>query len=149
MRAEIISHTLIYIGATVALIFTFTLPAPESSGGDVESYFFPQVMIVTIIILNTFSILSVIFKKLKSPEKNGIFSITKGNILRVVILITLMVSYIITLPIIGYAISTGLLLIGMMLIFGVKNYKILISIPIGVVGILYIVFDTLLSIPLP
>lgn len=149
MRSEILSHLVVYIIGIVVLIFTFTLPAPQSGGGDVGSYFFPQVMLITILILNTFSILVTVYKNFKSIGHVEKLSISKESVLRVSLLIILMIAYISFLPIIGYEISTGLLLILMMLIFGVKNYKILVLIPIVIVGILYIVFDTLLSIPLP
>lgn len=149
MKAEFTSHISVYFIAVVVLIFTFTLPAPQPVGADVGSYFFPQVLLITILVLNTLSVVRVIYNKVAFSKQVDSFKITKKNIIRVSLLVGLLGAYIILMPIIGYEITTGLFLILMMLMFGIRDYKILILIPIGVVGILYIVFDTLLSIPLP
>lgn len=151
MRGEWISHISVFIFAVATYIFTLILPSPLSvGGGDVGSYFFPKVIIFVILTLNSLSLIGLIKKGKKvvcnssvkqPPNKKGYY--------KVAVLISLMVVYIAMLPLVGYVVSTLFLLVLMMLIYNVVSYKLFVFIPIGVVSILFFVFESFLRIPLP
>jgi len=153
MRKEWISHGVIYVFTITGYVFANILKSPPSVGtGDVESYFFPKLILIVIAVLNTFSLIGTIKRSkhtVNDKESSINPSLTKSMYIKILVLILMMFGYVFMLPIVGYVVATSVLLVVMMLIYSVRSYKILISIPIGVVGVLFYVFNNLLKIPLP
>lgn len=58
-------------------------------------------------------------------------------------------SYCVALPFLGYFISSALYVLICNLLLGSKNIKLLLALPVGISGLISIIFSTLLSIPIP
>jgi len=65
------------------------------------------------------------------------------------IFIAIIAAYIISFPVIGYKLSTFILILILMYLLEVKKYQYFIAIPAGTLAFLFIVFEILLGVPLP
>ena len=99
-------------------------------------------------------------KEIKNKEKNNQISniavVEKGkNIsfdstaIRISLVFICIFLYVIIVQLIGYIISTYLLLIGLMIVMGVSHWKLIIFFPAIFVAMLYAIFKLGLNIPLP
>lgn len=68
------------------------------------------------------------------------------NIIIFVVMTTIAVSVIMTL---GYVITFGAYLIIMMYLLGIRNYKLLAGVPVGLILFLFLLFQMWLRVPLP
>lgn len=79
------------------------------------------------------------FKELLSKKENK-------NIIIFVIMTAIAVSVIMTL---GYVITFGGYLIIMMYLLGIRDYKLLVGVPVGLILFLFLLFQLWLRVPLP
>jgi len=105
----------------------------------------PRLYLVILIILSSIMIISLIrknkglvdFKNLNSPNK------------RVVLVLAVTAAYTFAISIVGFYLSTFLMMpISAMLLGGKKKYQIIMA-TVGVIGFIYLMFNVILDIRLP
>ncbi len=104
-----------------------------------EARIFPQVISIVLIILTTLYLT----KSLKMDTT------LKGNLQRVLGVSVLAILYIIFIPILGYFVTTPIIIFLIMFYLGMKNIKILILNPIISTLLIYFVFVKFFKIPVP
>ena len=104
-----------------------------------QARIFPQVIGVILIILTTMYLLRNI--KTNAP--------LKGNIIRVIGVGILAILYIIFTPIVGYFVTTPIIIFLIMYYLGMRDIKILILNPIISTILIYLVFVKFFKIPVP
>ncbi|AZR74475.1 hypothetical protein BBF96_14430 [Anoxybacter fermentans] len=127
------------------LVFWISKDFPTLQNGIGPSAF-PKILAGLLII---FSIV-LVFKAVRNESKRpAIFKgFTKGLKLILVVVIIL-ISYIKVIEILGFILSSSLLLFILMFIFGEKRKMVLTLVPIGFTVILYLAFKKLAMVPLP
>lgn len=73
----------------------------------------------------------------------------KPGILRVVVVIGMMFLYASLLDTVGFEICSAVFLLVSMLICGIRNWKVLVLVPLGTIAVVYIVFVEALSVSVP
>jgi hypothetical protein len=73
----------------------------------------------------------------------------KKGILRVVIVASTFVVYTVIIDFFGFLTPTFVFLVILMLIFGVRDWKVLVGISVAVPSVLYILVEKVLNFPLP
>jgi len=139
-------HSDIFIGIGIEAICAFFYFYGKKLPDAAQT--FPNILLFLIAFLSIFIIIEG-FKKTK--EMNGGKSIKdlSWNEIRYPLLCLLMsVVYYILFRYAGYFIATPLLLVGMMLFFGVKNWKPLVFIPVGYLIFTYVLFVMQLGVRL-
>jgi putative tricarboxylic transport membrane protein len=107
--------------------------------------FFPRIVVSGIIII---SILLIIQDILNKNEKIT-FAYKKADAIRVIFLVLVVAIYIFVMPIIGYLLSTMVTLAVVLCIFGLRNIKNLILIPVIYTLLSNYIFRALLRVGLP
>lgn len=72
-----------------------------------------------------------------------------GRVLPVLLGVAILVVYILALAFSGFIVSTPVMLVALLLAYGVRNWKVIASLSIGVTAVLYLVFYYMLGIQLP
>ncbi len=104
-----------------------------------EARIFPQVIGVILVILTTLYLL----RNIKTDEP------LKGNIIRVIGVGILAILYIIFTPLVGYFITTPIIIFLIMHYLGMRDLKILVLNPIISTILIYLVFVKFFKIPVP
>lgn len=148
MRGEFIANLVIHIFILVTIILTYTLPVSSpQGGGDIGAYAYPQLIAYIALILNLLVTINLLRNKSVSTKNKK--HLLDKNYSTTTLLLSLLVGYVAILPWVGYKMSTGILILLLMLLFKIREYKLLIFIPVGMVLVLYVIFENLLRVPLP
>lgn len=127
--------------------FYFVNQLPEVSANmDVGPAFFPKLIIWVIFVMNILFVLNQLFimKNAEEDEEE-----IKQSITRFFMIIILLIAYIFSWNIIDYKIATFLLLIAIMFMLSIREWKKLVIISAGFVLITYILFEVLLRVSMP
>jgi len=126
------------------LVFWFFVIPTQVAG--MREAIYPQSIIIWIAISSVLLIL----KSWKGASKKILHkSQNEKGIVRVIAIATLCLVYILMINFLGFFISSFVFLVILMLSFGIRDWKILITIPIIFLLFLYILFEKLLVFPLP
>lgn len=116
------------------------LPNPQPRGRG----FYPTILVIGIFFLATI----LLIRSLRGGTKVKI-ELEKQDAIRVLIALVSLVAYLLLLPVLGYIISTGLLLAILITLFGAKKKLQVAIISIATPGIIYFVFKTIFNVRLP
>jgi len=105
---------------------------------------FPRALIVLLIFCNSILLIKSFMNKSDSDRKFKI-----DNIKFVFMFVLLMFTYVILIGVIGYYVSTILFVGVTMKLFNINKVKSYLIVLFGFGMIIYIVFDTMLNVPLP
>lgn len=72
-----------------------------------------------------------------------------GRVLPVLLGVAILAVYILALAFLGFIVSTPVMLVALLLAYGVRNWKVIASLSIGVTAVIYLVFYYMLGIQLP
>lgn len=72
-----------------------------------------------------------------------------GNIKRIVIAMAMFFIYIVTIPWLGFYLSSSLFILALLLFRKVKNVYILVGVPVGSSVFIYLFFQKALNVPVP
>nr|WP_272899182.1 tripartite tricarboxylate transporter TctB family protein [Caldalkalibacillus salinus] len=126
------------------LMLYFVKELPEPTGAvELGPAFFPKLILYFIILLCILQILTITLSNHKQMSAGD------SNMGSVMLLIANMIGYVFGLEIIGYQLSTLIFISLLLALLGVRNYKILISVPLVSVLIIFVVFDWMLNVPMP
>jgi len=126
-----------YLAAIIFLYQTFNLQ-------QMESRIFPYIVLSLAIILNTV----LLVKSIKtSPDKREQYSFEGGN--RALYITAALLIYVIAIGFIGFYIATPVYLYLTMFMLGQRKQKVLIPVALITTLFVYVVFDLVLSMPIP
>lgn len=147
MMVRNISINLVFLALSIFMLFaSYQLPGSQSTV-ELGPGFYPRMIIFILIILNIIDIaIKIINDKKEQKEQGNLPAIAYGKLL---IMIIVMSSYILSLKFVDYRIATFLLVYIIMLIIDKNKYKQALFVAIGFVLTIYVIFDYLLRIPMP
>jgi len=143
LKKEIYFNLFLFAIGIAGLYFTYQIPDPGGSV-DLGASFFPKIILFTLLGLVSIQLLLTILDKIKNPMTQDRVFVPKAFIF-----IAIIAAYIISFPVIGYKLSTFILILILMYLLEVKKYQYFIAIPAGTLAFLFIVFEILLGVPLP
>lgn len=111
---------------------------------------YPFLILGLITVLNTILLITTIIKskKMSAEELDAVNTIRWSNIRHAMLTFIIIAAYVVIFDILGYFIATALLLVGMMLLLGVRDWKVLVFVPVGLLAVLYYFFVMKLHVPL-
>jgi len=108
-----------------------------------EAAYFPKLFSVVLGILAILLLISALYRK------NSESAITRVNYANTIYIVLGLIAYALVLKVLGYIISTGLLVLYVIYVLGYRKIKYMIL--VSVIGVLfaYVVFGIFLNVPLP
>ncbi|MFD1206217.1 MULTISPECIES: tripartite tricarboxylate transporter TctB family protein [Sporosarcina] len=122
--------------------YFLTLDFPDRNTMEVGAAFLPRIYCGLLIIFGLILFIQGILDKEKSEKQ----WMTIGYAL---ISMVIVLAYILAMPFIGFYISTALVIFGLLFFSKVRRVATLISVPLGAVLFVYIVFELLLKVSIP
>jgi cell division protein FtsW (lipid II flippase) len=115
---------------------------PELKNNELGPAFLPRIYCGLLIIFGLILFIQGLLDKNKEAEKVKTF----GYALMSMVIVFL---YILVLPYIGFYISTVFAMLGLLLFSKVRRVLLLVSVPIGAVLFVYLVFELMLKVQIP
>lgn len=140
MKGEGIVNVVMLIFCGFMLYAVERLPVPAATD-ELGPAFYPRLIVYAIIVFNVLQLIVLVFTKAKN--KGGNIEFHFGRFL---IMVVIMTAYVFSLSHIDYKIGTFLLILSLMLLLGVKSYKLLLSVSVLAVGAIYLFFELLLNV---
>jgi len=131
-------HSDVFVGICIAIICVFFLAYGASL--PVEAKLFPDILLFLILFLDIFVVLEGIKKSKLMMGGASVKDISWNEIKFPLVVFLITVLYCGIFYYFGYFIATPLLLVGLMLFFKVRNWKMLLLIPIGYLLFTYVLF---------
>lgn len=103
----------------------------------------PRIYAAILFILGGIVVVQGLMAKKREEEEN------EKTLGYAVISMVFVLVFLILIPVIGFYISTALLVVGLLLFSKVRNYILLISVPVGTVLFIYVCFEKLLKVAIP
>lgn len=72
-----------------------------------------------------------------------------AGVLPVLLGVAILAAYVVALAMVGFIISTPVMLVALLLAYGIRNWKVIASLSVGTTAVSYLVFYYLLAIQLP
>ncbi|MEH7442652.1 tripartite tricarboxylate transporter TctB family protein [Bacillus sp. JJ1122] len=141
MRKEVLVNITMLILSFFMLYMVKQLPTPNSIQG-LGPGFYPTIILYTIIFFNALQLLILFFSKTKKTS-SGSSDFQAGRFL---VMIAIMTGYVLSLSYIDYKIGTFLLIFSLMILLGVKSYKLLLSVSVISVATIFLLFEVLLNV---
>lgn len=140
MKKEGLVNVIMLIISIFMLYMVNQLPEPNATQ-ELGPGFYPKLILYTIIFFNVLQLLLLFFSKSKASSDNSDFQLG-----RFIAMIAIMSFYVLSLYYIDYKIGTFLLIFSLMLLLGVKSYKLLFSVSAVSVGTIFLLFEILLNV---
>ena len=129
----------IFIGG---FFYFLTMDFPELKNNELGPAFLPRIYCGLLIIFGLILFIQGLLDKNKEAEKVKTF----GYALMSMAIVFL---YILVLPYVGFYISTVLAMLGLLIFSKVRRVLLLVSVPIGAVLFVYLVFELMLKVQIP
>lgn len=136
-----------YISGLIVIIiagffYSLTFDFPKLDNQIIGAEFMPRVYCILLLILGCLLLIQGFRNKKEENDEENTLKYSLGSMLAVLI-------YLIIIPIIGFYISTILLVFSLLVFSKVRNKIILIVIPIGTSLFIFIFFQMLLNVSIP
>ncbi|WOV88094.1 tripartite tricarboxylate transporter TctB family protein [Sporosarcina oncorhynchi] len=129
----------IFIGG---FFYYLTLDFPETKSTDTGAAFMPRIYCGLLIVFGLILFIQGLL------DKNKVERIDR-TIGYALISMAIVLAYVLTMPYIGFYISTALTIFGLLLFSKVRKVSTLVSVPLGAILFVYIVFGILLKVSIP
>ncbi|MBG9657910.1 tripartite tricarboxylate transporter TctB family protein [Cytobacillus firmus] len=140
MKKEGFVNVIMLLLSFFMLYMVEKLPEPNATQ-ELGPGFYPKLIIYMIIVFNVLQLVMLFLTKVKASDEASEFQFS-----RFFIMIAIMTGYVLSLSYIDYKIGTFLLIFSLMLLLGVKSYKLLLSVSVISVGTIYLLFEVLLNV---
>lgn len=138
----VVSIIMLILGGFV--LYT-TASFPAGSGNVVGPGFFPRIIAIGLLILG--GVLFIQNTIIKSEDKE--LKVFKKENMKSYLVMLITLVYLIAMSMVGFVISSIVYLIILMIMYGIENKAKAVINSVLIVGIVYVVFNNLLSVPLP
>ncbi|MEI3605206.1 tripartite tricarboxylate transporter TctB family protein [Pseudogracilibacillus sp. SE30717A] len=145
MKKGNIIASLISIGIGICFIY-LSKDFPKEVSNAPGPGFYPSFLGVILIILGVFLLIQNLIDKNKEDVSLALGSKKARFIYKVIGIVTL---YAIVLPFIGFIATTFSFMIVMCYLMGLRSYKLLLIIPLGVTTVVFLIFNMVFKVPLP
>ena len=133
----------ISVATAIAFYYISAYFPPPRPGSTVGAAAVPRVWAIFLIVVGGGKLIE-LYRNRQSPE------ITKsGQVALVLYISLLMLVYSLALPLVGFLISTGVLLLGGIYLMGYRRHILAFTVTGIILGVMYGVFIRVLSVPLP
>lgn len=139
------------LGLYVTIWSELNLPARNPFGAGVGPRLFPQVSGVVMALLSTYLVIRFFWRRRQGTLESAdeVMELPYRDVIRVVTFTALIVAYILVFPVVGFVATTaGMLFIGFLLL-GFRQYILGVVLSIILSVGIYVVFTSLLNLPLP
>jgi putative tricarboxylic transport membrane protein len=116
------------------------LPEPAATQ-ELGPAFYPKLIVYAIIFFNVLQLITLVFTKAKNKDEKVEFRFG-----RFLLMVVIMTAYVFSLSHIDYKIGTFLFILALMVLLGVKSYKLLLSVSVLAVGAIFLLFEVLLNV---
>ncbi len=145
MKKGNIIASLISIGIGIFFIY-LSKDFPKEVSNAPGPGFYPSFLGVILIILGALLLIQTLIDKKKKDIPLALGSKQARFIYKIFGVVAL---YAITLPFTGFIATTFSFLIVMCYLMGLRSYKLLLIIPLGVTTVVFLIFDIVFKVPLP
>lgn len=139
-------HSDIFAGICIAAICLFFYIYGMALPTDAK--LFPDILLLLILFLDIFVILEGVRKSRRMSNGETVKDISWNEIKYPLLVFLIVVAYCALFYYAGYFIATPILLIGLMLFFKVRSWKVLILLPVGYLVFTYLLFVWQLNVRL-
>lgn len=140
MKKEGFVNVILLIFSFFMLYMVNQLPATNATQ-ELGPGFFPKLILYAIIAFNILQLLILFFSKKQDDSSESEFRFG-----RFLIMTGIMAAYVFSLYFIDYKIGTFLLIFSLMVLLGVKSYKMLFSVTVLSVSAIYLLFEIVLNV---
>ena len=150
MRGEIIVSGTILL-SSIGLLHVATTFPQQDAADKVGPAFWPEVILLALIVLSGYLLLknAVIFLKDRESSQQGAPTSDKEGPLKLMMVVMLTMIYGLGVPFVGFLISIFLFQVFLLLLLKVRTVLVVVFYPLGLTALLYAVFVKVLYIPLP
>lgn len=139
------------LGCYVTVWSELNLPAKNPFGAGVGPRLFPQTAGVVMMLLSLYLVLRFLWQRRRGTldSDNEIMELQYRDVTRVIGFTALIVAYILIFPIVGFVITTTVMLFVGFTLLGSRRFALNVILSVVLSIGIYIVFTTLLHLPLP
>ncbi len=144
-KGEVVFLAAIFLGSLYFLIETFSFQVP-GIGGRLGPGFWPQMILIALLILSGTLIAGHFLRRL--PEAKGQQKSGPANY-KYLLALALMIGYFLSLPVLGFILTTPIFMAVFMVLLGEKLWGWIIGVSLGLTVIVVILFTKAMYVPLP
>lgn len=143
-RLEVLTGVIAIALSAVMILLSRAIQVNRETGG-VDPRWWPTVLGVISLVL---AVLLVAVALTRTLSRNDIEPTSRTGRINAVVTAAAAVAYALAWPIVGFLPATFVLLVVLTAVFGARNWKVLVFFPAGLTAFLYILFASLLRVPL-
>jgi hypothetical protein len=144
-RLEIVCAAIAVVGYGAIVLLARAIEVRTETGG-IDPRWWPELLGVLGLVL---SILLLVIAIVRPPfSRDDLEAATRQGWVRVGLAIVLSVVFILLWPVVGFLVVTPIFLVAATYLFGGRGWKTLILFPVLMTGFIYLLFHTLLKVPL-
>lgn len=144
-RMEIVSAAVALLGFAVLLVRARGIELRAETGG-VDPRWWPQMLGAAGAALSVVLLSRAV---LRAPaERDGVQEATRDGRVLTVLVVLLAAVYVLAWPLAGFVVVTPVFLIAATYLFGGRGWVALLAFPAGLTALLYLLFHTVLKVPL-
>jgi hypothetical protein len=144
-RMEIASAAVALLAFAVLIVLARRIELRAETGG-IDPRWWPQMLGAAGVLL---SVVLLARSVLRAPvERDGVLEATRDGRVRTVLAVVLAALYVLAWPLVGFVVVTPVFLLAATALFGGRGWKALLLFPAALTALLYLLFHTVLKVPL-
>jgi hypothetical protein len=144
-RMEIASAAVALLGFALLVVLARGIEVRAETGG-IDPRWWPQMLGAAGAVLSAVLLARAV---LRAPgAREGVLEATRDGRVRTVLVVALAAVYVLVWPLAGFAVVTPVFLIAATYLFGGRSRIALLAFPVGLTALLYLLFHTVLKVPL-
>jgi hypothetical protein len=144
-RMEIAAAALALLGFAVLVVLARDIELRAETGG-IDPRWWPQLLGAAGAVLSAVLLARAV---LRAPaQREGVQAATRDGRVRTVLVVVLAAVYVFAWPLIGFVVVTPPFLLAATYLFGGRGWRALVLFPVALTALLYLLFHTVLKVPL-
>jgi hypothetical protein len=144
-RLEIVCAAIAVVGSGALLLLARAVEVRNETGG-IDPRWWPELLGIAGLALGA---LLLVVAVVRPPfDRDDLEAATRQGWLRVGLAIVLSVAFVLLWPVLGFLVVSPIFLVAATYLFGGRGWKTLILFPVLMTGFIYLLFHTLLKVPL-
>ena len=142
LHQDIVFCIIVYVFCAAMFFFGRTIK------GDARSY--PFIVLTLMCVLNAILLVTTIIKsrKMSAEEIKEANTVRWSEIRFPLLVFIIILAYVVIIDLLGYFVATPLMMVGLMFLFGVRDWRIMVIVPIILLILIYVLFVWQLHVPL-